>query len=121
MYADENHGRRCNPLFDRFISYVESNDPGPWWDHADCRFFGPALFFGSDDETRGQRAQREQNAKRICRHCPVRLHCLQYALSLGDPYGIWGGTTERERRVPKCREKNELNLFSPMDYKIGSD
>ena len=68
-----------------------------WWDAAVCRFFGPTLFFASDDETRGQRARRERTAKRICHPCPARADCLQHALATGETYGVWGGTTERER------------------------
>ena len=38
-------------------------------------------------------------AKTICRRCTVRAECL--AEALGDPglVGVWGGTTERDRRV----------------------
>lgn len=37
-------------------------------------------------------------AKSICRSCPVRERCLDYALDNREPYGIWGALTERERR-----------------------
>lgn len=37
-------------------------------------------------------------AKAICRLCHFREPCLQYAL-LFDLYGIWGATTQRERRT----------------------
>jgi WhiB family redox-sensing transcriptional regulator len=30
--------------------------------------------------------------------CPVREECLQAALEIREPYGIWGGLTEGERR-----------------------
>jgi WhiB family redox-sensing transcriptional regulator len=38
-------------------------------------------------------------AKRICLACPVRKRCLAWALELGAASGIWGGTTEDERRA----------------------
>jgi WhiB family redox-sensing transcriptional regulator len=37
-------------------------------------------------------------AKRICATCDVRQDCLDYALTNGEKYGIWGGATVRERR-----------------------
>jgi WhiB family redox-sensing transcriptional regulator len=42
-------------------------------------------------------------AKRICAGCPVRAECLADALERGDPWGVWGGLSERERRRLKRR------------------
>ncbi|MGH8328620.1 MAG: WhiB family transcriptional regulator [Steroidobacteraceae bacterium] len=38
-------------------------------------------------------------AKRVCAGCPVRAECLEYALQRGERYGVWGGTSERQRRA----------------------
>lgn len=38
-----------------------------------------------------------RRAKAVCRRCPVRAHCLMYAIAHKIPYGVWGGLTERER------------------------
>jgi WhiB family redox-sensing transcriptional regulator len=40
----------------------------------------------------------EEIAKRICSECPVREACLDYALRMREPEGIWGGLTADERR-----------------------
>ena len=65
-----------------------------WIDQAACaRHDDPDLWFperGDDD--------REQEALRICGECPVRSVCLAYVFSLPMQPGIWGGTTEGERR-----------------------
>ncbi|MFD8577199.1 WhiB family transcriptional regulator [Streptomyces virginiae] len=37
-------------------------------------------------------------AKKVCGACDVRAQCLEYALANNERYGIWGGTSERERR-----------------------
>lgn len=39
-------------------------------------------------------------AMRICVACPVRMPCLEYALSLSaeEDTGVWGGTSEKGRR-----------------------
>lgn len=73
---------------------------GNWPAEAACRFFGPAVFFGPDSETPTERLRRETRAKQICAACPVTDPCLRYALGRGERFGIWGGTSERERRCP---------------------
>jgi WhiB family redox-sensing transcriptional regulator len=30
--------------------------------------------------------------------CPVAAECRDYAFAIKEPYGIWGGLTEAERR-----------------------
>jgi WhiB family redox-sensing transcriptional regulator len=40
-------------------------------------------------------------AKQICRSCPVRQECLEYALATDERWGVWGGLSERERRRVK--------------------
>ena len=44
------------------------------------------------------RAVREIQAAGICRDCPVKTACLEYALANHIDHGVWGGTSERERR-----------------------
>ena len=67
-----------------------------WLDHAACRRSDPELFFPVTD-IRAARAQVEA-AKKVCRHCPVKGICLSWAMDNGQEAGIWGGTTEEERR-----------------------
>jgi hypothetical protein len=58
------------------------------------------LFFGPDLDGRKERARidRERECKEICKHCPFRIQCLERALVLEEPKGVWGGMTEGERR-----------------------
>lgn len=67
---------------------VESPD---WYEHAECRGAAQDTFFpGQGDDVRP--------AREMCNVCPVAVECLAYALDHGEKYGIWGGTSERERR-----------------------
>jgi len=50
-------------------------------------------------ERKEERDAREAKAKAICAECPVRAECLDYALDIREPHGIWGGLTEAERRL----------------------
>lgn len=62
-----------------------------WQDDANCLGVDPDLFFP-------ERGASTREAKEVCRGCIVRLDCLEYALSNGEKFGIWGGLSERERR-----------------------
>ena len=62
-----------------------------WQLHAACRDESVDLFITDGG---GPSAR----AKQLCARCPVRLHCLRYALADPDLVGYWGGTSERERR-----------------------
>jgi WhiB family transcriptional regulator, redox-sensing transcriptional regulator len=74
--------------------------PATWQGRAACRgpkslvFFPPAYA-----ERRDERAAREAKAKTICGQCAVQQDCLDFALGIREQHGIWGGTTESERRA----------------------
>jgi WhiB family redox-sensing transcriptional regulator len=71
-----------------------------WREQAACLEYPAVLFFGLDEnETPVERRAREEEAKRVCFTCDVRDECLEYALATREPYGIWGGLTEIERRA----------------------
>ncbi len=72
--------------------------PDEWQERGACRTANPALFFAPENEGHHQRRFRESAAKAICAHCPVRALCRAYAMQADEAYGIWGGTTERERQ-----------------------
>jgi len=42
---------------------------------------------------------RERQVKAVCASCPVRRDCLNFALRIREPHGIWGGLNEIERRA----------------------
>lgn len=69
-----------------------------WQMNARCRNTGTELFFAHDGEDRGERIRREQQAKAVCATCPVQRECHTHAITVGEPYGVWGGTTETDRR-----------------------
>lgn len=70
-----------------------------WQTKARCRGQDATLFFApAAGETRDEKEARETAAKAICRGCPVRVECLDFALYTREPYGIWGGHNELERR-----------------------
>ncbi len=72
-------------------------DRTDWRDHAACLRADPDLFFPVGPA--GPALRQADEAKRICLTCPVRTPCLRWALDQDILSGIWGGTTEDERRA----------------------
>ena len=75
-----------------------------WQGKAACR--GPqatAFFPPSHFERKDEKEARENRAKAICATCPVRQPCLDYALRIREPHGIWGGLNEVERKQVLAR------------------
>ena len=76
-----------------------------WQEQAACRDYDTDLFFESDNERGELRSRREQAAKRVCVACPVRAECLRFAESAPERFGVWGGTTQRERATRRRRRR----------------
>ena len=68
-----------------------------WRSRALCRDTDPELFFPIG--TTGAALVQIEQARAVCRQCPVQADCLEFALSTNQDSGIWGGTSEEERRV----------------------
>lgn len=70
-----------------------------WQLRAACRGPHAAIFFPpAHPERKDERAAREDAAKAICATCRVRAACLDYALRIREPHGVWGGLNESERK-----------------------
>jgi WhiB family redox-sensing transcriptional regulator len=69
-------------------------DSHDWVLRARCREEPTDTFF-PDTRNRGVSHDR---ALALCQECPVRAECLDFAVSNGEKYGIWGGTVPHERR-----------------------
>jgi WhiB family redox-sensing transcriptional regulator len=62
-----------------------------WRERGACKGLDPQIFYPETDED-------ADTAKRVCAQCHVQTACLEYALQFREREGVWGGTTERERR-----------------------
>lgn len=72
-----------------------------WRHKAVCREEDPELFFPIGNT--GPALLQIEQAKLVCRRCPVIDECLKWALESGQDSGVWGGTSEDERRAIKRR------------------
>lgn len=74
--------------------------PEPWMADASCQHFDREWWFPG----RGDYATTAK-AVAICNDCPVRVACLEYALSHNERHGVWGGRSERQRRRLRAQRK----------------
>ncbi len=78
-------------------SLTLANADYSWRSDALCRDTDPELFFPVG--ATGSALVQIDRAKQVCEECPVQTACLDYALETNQDSGIWGGTSEDERRV----------------------
>ena len=69
----------------------EDERPPVLVDSALCAQTDPELFFP-------EKSGSTRQAKQVCRSCEVRAECLEYALTAGEEFGVWGGLSAQERR-----------------------
>ncbi len=68
-----------------------------WLEQAACKGTDPGLFF-PDGTTTPDAQEKIEEAKAVCYECASKIKCLSYAISSNQDSGIWGGTSEIERR-----------------------
>lgn len=74
-----------------------------------CATVDPELFFAHAS------SNDHQAAVRICRSCPLRAPCLEWAI-LSPQSGTWGGTNERQRRAIARKRRLPYNLAATALY-----
>ena len=74
------------------MTTITAPEPRDWRVDAACAGADPELFFALTEHG-------VQAAKLICRECPVRNRCRQWADEQGIAYGVWGAESEEERRA----------------------
>lgn len=62
-----------------------------WQLQAACQTVAPEIMFSDDVSVIEQ-------AKKVCRTCPVRVDCLEYAIVERPVVGVWGGFDEKQRK-----------------------
>jgi len=76
-----------------------------WMAGGRCRDLPPETFFPSD-------GVGVDHARKICAECPMKAPCLEYAMENHIDHGVWGGTSERERRRI-ARQRRRLTVYRP--------
>ncbi|MDY2941162.1 MAG: WhiB family transcriptional regulator [Varibaculum sp.] len=73
-----------------------------WRSKAACLSVDPELFFPIGNT--GPAIAQTERAKAVCATCDVIETCLTWALDNNQDAGVWGGTSEDERRALKRRK-----------------
>ncbi len=95
--------------------------PGPnadlwdWQLQGACRGEDPNAFFHPEGERGAAREDRAEQAKRICRSCPVLDECATHALAVREPYGVWGGMSEEDREAIYRRKQTVASAKSNLN------
>ena len=69
-----------------------------WQAEAACRKIPVELFFPAVEH-------EADDAKAVCDACDVREPCLEFAITAGERFGVWGGLTPQERRSLVARRR----------------
>ena len=94
----------------------------PWADRALCAQTDPEAFFP-------EKGGSTREAKQVCNGnpdkdippYPVRAECLDWALTTEQRFGIFGGTSERERRKLAKEQPAALDQDPPVLAATGTD
>lgn len=71
-----------------------------WQHQAACRGpLGSVFFPPPISERKREKLAREEKAIEICHACPVMDDCRSYSIAIREPHGVWGGLSEKERRL----------------------
>lgn len=84
-----------------YVWLPEIEPAGDWIQQAACRDIDPELWF----PRRGDSHTATQ-AKAVCNTCPVQTDCLDYAIRWRIQHGIWGGQSERGRRLLRDKQQH---------------
>lgn len=82
-----------------------------WRDEAACSAANVDSSWWFPEGYKGQQ-RSPSRALAICSGCPVRRECLEYALSVPERHGVWGGMTESERRREQRRRDRQQLVAS---------
>ncbi|MEV6610798.1 WhiB family transcriptional regulator [Kutzneria sp. NPDC051319] len=82
-----------------------------WQLRGACRDSDNAVFFHPDQERGPAKRLRADLAKQVCQRCPVIVECRRHAIRHEEPYGVWGGQDEDERRALLTRRRGQAQVL----------
>ena len=71
----------------------------PDYSQAACKGMDTHLFYPDIFGVHGERKIKVSECAKICAECPIQMDCLTHACETGEFWGVWGGVSERRRRI----------------------
>jgi hypothetical protein len=100
-------------LLKSFIEGLHNGDLD--WQHmALCAETDPDAFFPDLGES-------TKAARQICGDCPVRLRCLEHAITNNEQHGIWGGLAPRERQQIRNKRYGARGIGRPKKENVNAE
>lgn len=100
---------------------MASLDESDWRNAANCASTDPELFYDPDKPRSWAEQQKAmRDALAVCAECDAKLACLTEAVETGERYGIWGGTTEKQR-APLIVEHEKRKTEDLLDHDQDDD
>lgn len=65
----------------------------PNWERAVCRSMDPESFFADENVELAN-----PSIVAACNRCEITAQCLAWAIANNETFGVWGGTTPKQRR-----------------------
>jgi len=92
------------------MTHQKASDTMDWRHKAACLDEDPELFFPVG--TTGPALEQTERAKAVCARCVVLSDCLEWALDSNQDAGVWGGTSEDERRTLRRSRQRRRRIAS---------
>lgn len=74
-----------------------------WEDQAACQGMETEWFYP-------ERGESHHEQRTVCAGCPVRRECLTMAVERREKFGVWGGSSERQRRDLRSHLRHQHQL-----------
>lgn len=106
--ALDSHGSLPAPDVDEDAVRQRSWPVPDWHTWALCGGMSFATFFGAANDERPTMKRSEiAYARGTCAGCPVKRECLDWALAKNERFGVWGGTSGRQRTRMRAEMRAE--------------
>lgn len=80
-----------------------------WFSLGECNGLPTRWFFP-------ERGESVREVKNICKRCVIKTDCLEFAMANDIQHGMWGGTSERERKSLRRRRKMQNGQNQPQHF-----